>query len=217
MRSQIKDRVGVIRDTCRGTILAGRDASNLKAPVLPGILELEPRARRDYSEQSEPFLCHAQGRNPRLFSDGIVMETSTTQTDVIIPHGVDAYWHCCFLSTTVIDKPRTTAGMSEMARDAVDPAEIESEAVFYVLANDADESANRDPRQRASLGVSRQMMSEETMRTPMSLPAERCNLTLIHSIGDSAIWRRRVQVRHLDKFRFTTVGKTPRIDSGLPS
>ena len=94
-----------------------------------------------------------------------------------LPQRVDAYWHCCLLWASVIDKPRTTAEMSEMACGAVDPEEIESEAVFYTQGNDADESANRDPRQRDSLGVSRQMMIEEAMRTPMTLPAERFNLS----------------------------------------
>ena len=114
--------------------------------------------------------------------------TSASQTDVILPQRVDAYWHCCLLSTTVIDKPRATDEMSEMACDAVDPDEIESEAVYYTQGSDADESANRDPWQRDSLGVSMQMMSEETMRTPMTLPAGRLNLTPIHSTSDSAMF-----------------------------
>ena len=78
--------------------------------------------------------------------------------------------------------------MSEMACDAVDTGEIESEVVFYTQGNDADESANRDPRQRDSFGVHRQMMSEENMRTPMTLPAERFNLTPIHSMSDSGMF-----------------------------
>ena len=56
---------------------------------------------------------------------------SETKTDVILPRRVDAYWHCCLLWTTVIDKPRTTVEMRGMACDAVGPEEIESEAVFY--------------------------------------------------------------------------------------
>ena len=75
--------------------------------------------------------------------------------------------------------------MSEMACDSIGPEEIESEAVFYTQGNDADESANRDPRQRDSPVVSRQMMSEGNMRTPMTLPAERFDLTPIQSMGDS--------------------------------
>ena len=89
------------------------------------------------------------------------------------------------MSTTVIDKPRTTAEISEMACDAVDPDEIELEAVYYTQGNDADESANRDPRQRDFPAVSRQMMSEENMTTPMTLPAERFDLTPIQSMGNS--------------------------------
>ena len=50
----------------------------------------------------------------------VTMETSATQTDGVLPQRVDAYWHCCLLSTTVIDKPRTTAEVSEMACDVVE-------------------------------------------------------------------------------------------------
>ena len=97
---------------------------------------------------------HAQAGNAARFDNGISTETSATQTDVIPPQRVDALWHCCLLSTIVIDMPRTTAEMSKMACDAVDTGEIEFEAVFYTQGNHAEESANRYPRQRDSLSCS---------------------------------------------------------------
>ena len=94
-------------------------------------------------------------------SDGtspvITMETSATQTDVILPQRVDEYWHCCLLSTTVIDKPRTVAEVSEAGCDNVEP---ETEAVYYNQGEQATMSASRDPRQR-TCDDDRQLMCEE--------------------------------------------------------
>ena len=101
----------------------------------------------------DPSPCHAQRQSPRRFPDGNVT-TIATQTDVLLPQRVDAHWHGFLLSTTLIDKPGNTAEMSEMACDAVDPDEIESEAVNYTQGGDAVESAYRDPRQRDSLSES---------------------------------------------------------------
>ena len=89
------------------------------------------------------------------------MSDAASQTDVILPQRVDAYWHCCLLSTMVIDTPRTTAEMSEMACSAIDPeVKNESEAVYYAQGSEANESANQDPRQRKVGEVSKQTMRE---------------------------------------------------------
>ena len=118
-------------------------------------------------------------------SSVIVTETSATQTDVILPQRVDAYWHCCLRSTTVIDKPRTVAKVSEVACDAVEP---ETEAVFYDQGEVAKLSASRDPRQRNCADVGRKMMSEDMLRTPMTLPTERYDLTPVHGSNDSGMF-----------------------------
>ncbi len=53
---------------------------------------------------------------------------------MILPQRVDAYWHCCLLATTVIDKPRTVAAVSEAGCD-----NVETETVY----DDSGEDATR--------------------------------------------------------------------------
>ena len=107
-------------------------------------------------------------------SSVIATETTGTQTDVVLPQRVDAYWHCCLLSTTVIDKPRTVAEVSEAACDSV-----ETETVYYDQGEDATMSASRDPRQRIC-DSDRQLMCEDNVRTPKTLPVERYVLSPVH-------------------------------------
>ena len=134
------------------------------------------------------------------------METSATQTEVILSQRVDSYWHCCLLSTTVIDKPRTVAESSEVGCHNVEP---ETEAVFYNQGDDATLSASRDPRQRNCADIGRQAFEEETVRTPKTLPTEMYDLSPVRNTNAfmcdfeelEAIWN--------------FVVKTLRNDSGL--
>ena len=66
----------------------------------------------------------------------------------------------------------------------------ESEAVYHTQGahSEATESANRDPRQRDSFGVRRQMGGDDLARTPMTLPAERFDLTPICSTSVSGMF-----------------------------
>jgi hypothetical protein len=112
-------------------------------------------------------------------SSVIATETTATQTDVILPQRVDAYWHCCLLSTTVVDKPRTVAEVSEAGCD-----NVETETVYYDQGEDATMSASRDPRQRIC-DSDRQLMCEENVRTPKTLPVERYVLSPVHGSDGS--------------------------------
>ena len=52
----------------------------------------------------------------------------------------------------------------------------------------AKESANRDLRQRNSFGVKRQMGGDDLAKTPMTLPAERFDLTPFFLTSDSGMF-----------------------------
>ena len=73
--------------------------------------------------------------------------------------------------------------MAEMACSMIDTEfKDESEAVHYTQGDahsEASGSANRDPRQRDSFGVKRHMGGDDLAGTPMTLPAERFDLTPI--------------------------------------
>ena len=60
--------------------------------------------------------------------------------------------------------------------------------MFYDQGEDATWSASRDPRQRNCADAGRQMMSEDMLRTPMTLPTERYNLTPVHGSNDSGMF-----------------------------
>ena len=98
------------------------------------------------------------------------------QTEISLPQRVDAFWHCCPSSMTIAVKERPTG---EMACDTIDAAiikhdanvEDESEAVYYTQGEayiEATDSANRDPRQRDSIGVRRQIPGgDDLVKTPI--------------------------------------------------
>ena len=79
-----------------------------------------------------------------------------------------------------------------MACDTIDTEfKDESEAVYCTLGvaySEAPESAHRDPRQRDSFGVKQQIGGDDLARTPMTLPAERFDLTPINSTSDSGMF-----------------------------
>ena len=94
---------------------------------------------------------------------------------------------------TIVDKERPTV---EVDCDTIDAEIIKQDAnvdnksqpVYYTQGEayiEAIESANRDPRQRDSTGVRRQILGgNDFVKTPMTLLAERFELTPIGSAND---------------------------------
>ena len=74
---------------------------------------LEPDNQRTGKKEAEETLNSSAAASLNsgnsCMGNTVTVETTATQTDVVLPQRVDAYRHCCLLSTTVIDKPRTTA------------------------------------------------------------------------------------------------------------